>query len=161
MTDVKRLFTLYARAMNAYDLDVLKDVLHPDFIGTYPQSGELMRGPEGMRRQLAAFPGGGPSNPEAHVRLVNDDEERWVITPGYTVLPLSGPQRFTAVTRTHYPDGSIWHIVVIMEVRDSLIYRSTAYFAPEYEPPAWRDGLTERIPRDYGLTPLEAEGSVA
>ena len=27
------------------------------------------------------------------------DEERWAISPGYTVLPLSGPERFTTVTR--------------------------------------------------------------
>ncbi|MDP8904215.1 MAG: nuclear transport factor 2 family protein [Chloroflexota bacterium] len=144
----RELFTRFVTAMAERDMAALEQVIDPDFVGEYPQSGERFRGFSAFRAQLEAYPGGLPRGNASmgDARLV-DDEERWAITPGYTVLPLAGPQRFTAVVRTTYPDGSHWHIVSIIEIRDDRIARSTTYFAPEFDPPEWRRPLVEIVPR--------------
>jgi hypothetical protein len=79
------------------------------------------------------------------------DEERWAISPGYTVLPLTGPERYTTLARTRYPDGSLWWIVAIVELKDAKIYRSETYFAPDFDPPEWRKGMVEIGPREQSL----------
>jgi hypothetical protein len=141
----RELFSRFVKAMNELDFEQLEKILHPDFEGEYPQSGERFRGFAAFRSQLEQYPGGlptGSADPDS--ALLIGDEDRWVITPGYTVLPLAGPDRYTTVVKTKYPDGSLWYIVGIIELRDGLIYRTTSYFAPEFEPPEWRKDLTER-----------------
>lgn len=146
---VRQLFERFVEAINRLDFDALEEIIDPDYVGFYPQSGERFRGFGAFRAQLEHYPGGLISN-SSDVRnaKVIGDEERWVITPGYTVLPLTGPERYTTVARSQYPDGSKWHIISIVEVRDGRIVSSETYFAPEFEPPEWRRGLVEIVPRD-------------
>jgi hypothetical protein len=70
-----------------------------------------------------------------------------VISPGYTVLPLSGPDRYTTVSRSPYPDGSYWWVVSILTIKDDKVFHAETYFAPEFEPPEWRKDMVEIIPR--------------
>ena len=37
-----------------------------------------------------------------------------------------------------YPDGSRWAYRNIIELRDRLVFRSTEYWAPRTQAPAWR-----------------------
>jgi hypothetical protein len=144
-TAARELFTKFVTAMNKQDFDALEKLVHPDFEGDYPQSRERFRGFAAFRAQIEGYPGGltvGSADPESAILLGDDD--RWVVTPGYTVLPLASADRYTTVVKTKYPDGSTWHVIGIIEVRDGLIYRTSTYFAPEYEQPEWRRGLTER-----------------
>lgn len=135
----------FIEAMNTLDFAALERLMHPDYVGEYPQSRERFRGFASFRAQLEHYPGGAPAGAASNeTTMMLGDDERWVVTPGYTVLPLAGPDRYTAVLRTRYPDGSYWHIITIIELLDGLIHRSKTYFAPEYEPPEWRQGLTER-----------------
>jgi hypothetical protein len=130
---------------------------HPDFTADYPQSGEHFRGFASFRAQLQNYPGGLPETAPADVAKakVVGDEERWAITRGYTVLPLAGPERYTIVTRVPYPDGSRWWVVSIITLRDEKIFHTETYFAPEFEAPEWRRGLSEPMPHD----PREPLGS--
>jgi hypothetical protein len=141
----REVLTSFLRALGTQDFATLEQLIHPDYVGEYPQSRERFRGYAAFRAQLEQYPGGAPPGPGdvADALLIGGDD-RWVITPGYTVLPLSGPDRYTAVLRVVYPDGQPWHVITIVDLRDNLIHRSTTYFAPEYEPPEWRRGLTER-----------------
>ena len=75
------------------------------------------------------------------------DDERWVITPGYTVLPLAGPERYTTISRAKYPDGSWWWVVSVVELKGERIVSAETYFAPEFEPPEWRRELVDKGPR--------------
>lgn len=134
----------FVQAMNAMDFALLERLMHPDYVGDYPQSRERFRGFAAFRAQLEQYPGGAPAGSSDVEATVLADEERWVVTPGYTVLPLAGPDRYTAVLRTRYPDGTVWHVITIVELLDGLIHRSTTYFAPEYDPPEWRQAITER-----------------
>jgi ketosteroid isomerase-like protein len=141
----RELVASFIQAMDTLDFAALERLIHPDYVGEYPQSRERFKGFAAFRAQLEQYPEGLPagSTDTQATRLIGE-EDRWVVTPGYTVLPLAGPDLFTAVLRTRYPDGTYWHLVSIIEFRDGLIFRSTTYFAPEYDAPEWREGLTER-----------------
>jgi SnoaL-like protein len=142
-------FRRYIAAINTSDFDTLEQMLHSEYTQDYPQSGERFRGIAQFRQQLENYPGGVPATPaDDGSWKVLQDEERWAITPGYTVLPLSGPERYTMVTRVPYPDGSRWWLVSILTLKDEKIFHAETYFAPEFEPPEWRKGMVEIVPRD-------------
>jgi hypothetical protein len=44
-----------------------------------------------------------------------------------------------------YPDGSTWHAASILELRNGKVFRETAYWAPPFDPPAWRAQWVESI----------------
>ena len=142
-------FRRYASAIAELDYTALEQMIHADYVGEYPQSGERFRGFAAFRAQLEHYPGGLPATRADDPRTkVVGDEERWAITPGYTVLPLAGPERYTTVSRTSYPDGSRWWVVSILTLRDGKVAHAETYFAPEFEPPEWRKGMVEIVPRD-------------
>ena len=142
-------FRRYIRAIAELDFAKLETMIHPDYVGIYPQSGERFRGFSAFRAQLENYPGGLPAARfDDPTTKILGDEERWAITPGYTVLPLAGPERYTTVTRAPYPDGSRWWVVSILTLKDDKIIHAETYFAPEFEPPEWRRDIVEIIPRD-------------
>jgi len=150
MPESKReFFRRYMEAIAEKDYKSLKTMIHSDYVADYPQSGERFRGFEAFRFQLEQYPGGLTAEPydDASSKVLGD-EERWAISPGYTVLPLTGPDRFTTVTRSSYPDGSWWWIVSILTMKDDVIWHAETYFAPEFEPPEWRKGIVEIVARD-------------
>jgi hypothetical protein len=145
MPDSKQdFFRRYVQAIAELDFATLEGMIHPDYIGEYPQSGERFKGFAALKFQLEKYPGGLPAArfDDATTKILGE-EERWVISPGYTVLPLTGPERFTTVSRAPYPDGSRWWVVSIITLKDDKIWRAETYFAPEFEPPEWRKGIVE------------------
>jgi hypothetical protein len=109
-------------------------MLHPDFVADYPQSGERIRGYEAFRAMLEGYPGGLPSDGVNDPQIV-EEGERWAMTPGYTVVPMSQPNRYTTSVRIAYPDGSFWRTVTVVELRGDKVYRLESYFAPELPAP--------------------------
>ena len=146
---VSDFFSRYVRAVADLDFETLEKMIHPDFIGFYPQSGERFRGWATFKAQLENYPGGlgGGRLPNASAKVIGADEH-WAISPGYTVLPLAGPERYTTIARALYPDGSKWWVVAVVELKDGKIYRVDTYFAPDFEPPEWRRDFVEIVPRD-------------
>lgn len=142
-------FRRYVNAIATRDFSSLETMVHPDYVGEYPQSGERFRGFDALRFQLEHYPGGLVSADYVDSRMkVLGEEERWAISPGYTVLPLNAPERFTTVSRAPYPDGSQWWIVSILTLKDDKVWHAETYFAPEFEPPEWRKDIVEIVPRD-------------
>lgn len=116
---------------------------HPDWLSEWPQSGERVRGHASAVALDAAFPGGMPLV-EPH-RVVGS-EDRWVVTPVYTVQRIVGSGDFWwGDGHITYPDGARWHLVMLLELRDGKVYRETAYFAEPFEAPAWRAPFVERM----------------
>lgn len=148
MSNAEDFFRRYSNAIAERDYATLEAMIHPDFVLDYPQSGERFRGFASFKAQLENYPGGLPSAQvdDPMIKIVGDDD-RWVISPGYTVLPLAGPERFTSISCVPYPDGSRWWVVSIITLKDERIVHSEAYFAPEFEPPEWRKGMFEVVPR--------------
>jgi hypothetical protein len=142
-------FRRYVEAIAKKDFVQLEPMVHPDYVGEYPQSGERFKGFAALKFQLEQYPGGLPDEryDEKNSKVLGE-EERWAISPGYTVLPLTGPERFTTVSRSPYPDGSMWWVVSILTLKDDMVWHAETYFAPEFEPPEWRRGIVEIVPRD-------------
>jgi hypothetical protein len=149
LANLHDLFRRYTNAISERDYATLESLVHADFVMEYPQSGERFKGFAAFKTQLESYPGGLPAAEvdDPTTKVVGDDE-RWAISPGYTVLPLAGPERFTSIARVPYPDGSRWWVVSILTVKDDKMFHSETYFAPEFEPPEWRKGMVEIVPRD-------------
>src|SRR5690348_4764706 len=66
----------YAEGLAANDAAVLRECLHPDYLGRYPQSGEVIRGPANLLAIAQSFPGqeqGRLSTSVAHIRGRDDE----------------------------------------------------------------------------------------
>lgn len=123
-------------AMNVLHWDQLKSCIHPDYEEFYPQSGERIRGRDRAEAIVRNYPGG---NIQFKPEQVIGAEDRFVVTPSMSVLRIEGTgDIWTVVTKAHYPDGSAWYVISILEFRDDLIYRNTGFFAQPFEPPEWR-----------------------
>jgi hypothetical protein len=133
--DAHAFFVRFVKAVDELDFATLETMIHPDVIADMPQSGERSHGFAGFRAQLEQYPNGGVRNPVATDARVLTDEDRWAITPSYTVVPLTGAKEFTVLMRAQYPDGRWWHLIVLVELRDEKIYRTLNYFAPEMPAP--------------------------
>ena len=77
------------------------------------------------------------------VRAAATDEHR-VLAPLFTVVHVQGRGDAGTITlRNRYPDGTWWWIVIVYELRDGRIARSSLFFAPEFEAPEWRAEFAE------------------
>jgi hypothetical protein len=133
--DAHAFFTRFVKAIDELDFATLEAMFHPECVGEMPQSGERSHGFAGFRAQLEQYPSGGIQNPVATDARLLPEEDRWAITPAYTVVPLAGKQEFTVLMKAQYPDGRWWHLVTLVELRDDKIYRTLNYFAPELPAP--------------------------
>ena len=132
--------------MNRHDIERLRELVTPDYVEEYPQSGERVVGPDNLLAMMENYPGGlRPRRFDVpNARLVGEDEQ-YLVGPSSTVLHMTGSgDTWTAVTRVRYPDG-MWHVVMFVEFRGDRIARMTDYFAPEFPAPEWRAQWVERI----------------
>ncbi len=126
----------FANALDRQDWHQLGDYIHQDAVFEFPQSGERFRGLTSIRAQFENYPDFGPGT--SHLDEIIGGT-MYALTPSYTVIAIDGSgDRGTAVVRVRYPDGSMWWAINLYELRDGLIARSRAYFAPDFEAPDWR-----------------------
>jgi len=136
----------FVRALVDKDLDAQAAFLADDYVDEMPQSGERIRGYANARAIAEHYPGGvGTLEPSAGQLRGADD--RWVMTPSFSIVRIEGTgNTFTYTGTVHYPGtGETWHIVAIAEVRDGKIAKTTTYYAAPFEAPAWRAPYVERF----------------
>jgi hypothetical protein len=137
VTDAERAMRTLAEILKAADWPRLGEVLHPDAVLEYPQSGERFRGLDNIRAQFEHYPDLDPGGSE--LEEVIGEPRAYALTPSYTVIGVEGSgERGTAIIRVRYPDASMWWAVNVYELRDGRITRSRTYFAPDFEAPDWR-----------------------
>ena len=110
-------------AIQAGDYAVLHDLLTPDAITRWPQSGERITGAMACVRVYENYPGGPPS---------------------YRVLRISGDGAVWVAELVADYGAERWHAVSIIEFEGPRIARMTDFFGPAFPAPAWREGLVER-----------------
>ncbi|MGH2456455.1 MAG: nuclear transport factor 2 family protein [Candidatus Limnocylindria bacterium] len=133
----------YVRALQSGDLDAQDETLHDDFQEGYPQSGERIVGKVNRRAILRHFTEN-MGSPLPKVDMVMGAEDRWVLSPSFSALHISGTgDEYAVVGRATYPDGSEWHIIQLIKMKDGLIWRIRAYFGPPFEPAPWRADWVE------------------
>ena len=133
----------YVRATADGEMDRLAELRHTDWTSEWPQSGERIRGDGNMRGIVDHYPGG---LPEVHTGRLVGSEDRWIMTPMYSVLRVVGSgDSWWADGTIKYPDGSTWFYVAFFELRDGKVFRETEYFAAPFEAPDWRKPFVERM----------------
>ena len=101
-----------------------------------------------MEAMLANYPG---DLKGLGTQRIVGGEERFVRSPLFTIIRIEGnDEALTGIQRIRYPDGSLWFAVVLCELRDGLVYRVETYFAPFFDPPAWRSQFVEIRSRPDG-----------
>ncbi|WBU60611.1 nuclear transport factor 2 family protein [Paracoccus albus] len=120
-TDIVRAFWA---SMQSNDFDMAaREWLSPDYIGSWPQTGEVIRGPAEYAAVNNAFPGRGDWRFE-EISLVAD-----------------GNRVVTDTRITHEPLEIATHAITFHEISGNLILRQTEYWPDEYPVPAWREGF--------------------
>jgi len=100
-------------------------IVHEDFVQEWPQSGERVRGKEACLNIARNYPGGPP---QLTLGRVTGEGDHWVVE-----------------ATSRYPDGTDYHVVAVLELRDGKIARETDYFGPVYPAPDWRRQWVEPI----------------
>ena len=97
---------------------------HPDdYIMEMPQSGELIRGRENMRKFHEAY----PNTPSIRLRRVLVRDGLWV------------------VEAINNYSGQVSDMTMIIELKDGRIWRDRRYYAEPFEAPEWRAQWVEQV----------------
>jgi len=69
------------------------------------------------------------------------------MTPTLSLMRINGSgERYTGTGLITYPNGQVWHLVQLIEMRGGKIVKLTTYFAEPFEAPEWRAKWVERTP---------------
>ncbi len=128
------------KALNEHNLDEWETLVTEDYIEEYPQSGEVIRGRKNVRAVIENYPGGllddGLDVSSARMAAT---EAQWVKTPTFTFVRVEGTGNVgTAAFKARYPDGSLWWVIILYDLRGDKVAKSTAFFAPTFDAPDWR-----------------------
>jgi len=96
---------------------------HEDYVMEMPQSGELVRGRENMRKFQEAY----PNSPSIRLRRVLVRDGLWV------------------VEAVNDYGGHVFDMAMIIELKDGKIWRDRRYYAEPFEAPEWRAQWVERM----------------
>ena len=136
----------YAEAATTNNHDALEALRHPDWQVMWPQSGEQVVGSSDFHTIVENYPGG---QAKTQIRRIVGSEDRWVVTPGNTVLRIAGSGDFWwgewSVT---YPDGRSYLCIDLFELRDGKVWRETVYWAEPFEAPDWRRQWVRLAPKE-------------
>src|SRR5438105_13220949 len=80
----------YAAGLAANDPDMLRECLHPDYVGRYPQSGEVIRGPANMLAIAQNFPGQEQGRVSTSVANIRGGGDEFVTNRSWSIHHLRG-----------------------------------------------------------------------
>ena len=133
----------FTEALAANDFDAQDALLHDDYVGRYPQSGEVIRGRENRRKIMENYPGTQGGITSSSYRILGSDDE-FVTGPSFNLMHLSGSgDEMSLLGSITYPNGETWQTVLFITMREGKIWREVAYFGPPFDPPAWRAPFVE------------------
>jgi limonene-1,2-epoxide hydrolase len=113
------------RALEKEDFEAAKAELHPDFVESYPQSGERIRGIQNWESLVTTYPG----FPAITVSRIIGRDDLWV----------------TEAAFDYSKDGSPpYQVCEVQECRDGKIAAVNAVFGAPFEPADWRAAFVER-----------------
>ena len=132
----------FFNALNARRLDEIAELANPDVVQEWPQSGERIKGLKNVRAVIENY----PDLPRVDLQRVAGDEDKWVLTPSWTPLRITGTgDAYTVETRIAYPNGDVWSGVSILQFRNGKVSRITEYFAAPFPPAEWRSQWVEKM----------------
>ncbi len=136
----------FARTLEDKDFDAQAMLLADEFVEEMPQSGERTRGKANWLAISRNYPGGVGTVESGSGRLVGA-EDRWVVTPTFSVLRIEGSgDVYTYVGTVQYATGQTWQMIAVIELRNAKIAKITTWYAAPFEAPEWRAPFVERFP---------------
>jgi len=133
----------YVEAMKSRDIESQRALMHPDFVATYPQSGEVFHGRDNYIEMLRNYPEG---LPQGEVVSIKGEPQTFV---EYPTLPIMSPtvtvfggDDFVLEGTVTYSDGSVYNIVILLHLEAGLVKEEISYYAAPFEAPAWRRPYT-------------------
>lgn len=140
----------WTRALAEDDLDAQVALLHPDYVGRYPQSGEIIRGPDNFRAVTEHYPGRESTPLAVSVAAIQGEDDQFLARPSWpawTVVHVSGSDdQFTLAGQVRYPNGQTWHAVALLTLKGGKVWRESDYFAAPFDAPEWRRPFVEVEP---------------
>ena len=145
--DNRALVDRYLAAHRTKDWATVGELVDPEIVVSFPQSGETFRGRDNYVGTLINYPDGlddsdfvvvkahEPPKPEVHV----------VSSPigPPTITVSGGGDTFFVEGVVDYPNGETYHWVGVVTVRNGAISTETWYFARPFDPPEWRAEYVE------------------
>ena len=138
----------WAHGMRNRDVAALEELVHPDIVVTYPQSGEVMRGRENLLAMVSNYP---TDLPETTLSELHGPHEHVQVSSPLpfgipTITVVGEGDTFVLEGVATYPNGDVFHVAMIIEVRDGKVASETSYFARPFEAPEWRAPYVEPLP---------------
>src|SRR5680860_1879784 len=98
----------------------------------HPQTRERIQGLEDHRVMARGFQElGGITISEEEREFVGGDEERYLLTPLFTMVKVQGTGGTLVVTtKIGYPDGSEWYTTGIVTLHEGKMLKQVLFFAP-------------------------------
>ncbi len=137
----------YVEAVLSEDWATVLELMDPDMVGIYPQSGEVFRGRDNYLAVLANYPGGSPKLVIEETHGQREEVSVQAVPFGLPKITVSGGgDTFSLTGKVEYPDGSTWHFVSLVEFSGGKLVKETIYFAPTFDAPEWRAPYAESRP---------------
>lgn len=135
-----------AQCVQDQDLVGIAELLHPEIVVAYPQSGEVFRGKDNYLAMLSNYPTGLPDARELEIR--GRKEEVMVTSPFPFAIPTitvtgSGDTFVLEGDAGPYPDGVVYKYVSIVKLREGKLSEETDYFGAPFDAPDWRRPFAE------------------
>ena len=121
--DIRTALERHWAASEASDFETEHDIYHEDAVLDYPQSGERIRGREGIRATRSLH----PADRHFTVRRIVGSGDLWLTE---YVISYDGTPSFT---------------VSVMEFRDGKVGRETQYFGDPFPAAPWRAEWVEPL----------------
>ena len=138
----RELINRFYDALNSRRFDQISELVDPDVVQEWPQSGERIKGLKNFRAVMENY----PDLPSVEPRSVSGTEDKWVLTPSWTPLRITGSgDVYTVESRITYPNGEVWSGVSVVEFRNGKASKMTEYFAAPFPAAEWRSSWVEQI----------------
>jgi hypothetical protein len=140
--DNRQLIDRFYSALNARRFDEMHEFVDSNVVQDWPQSGERIKGLKNVRAVMENY----PDLPSVETRRVVGAEDKWVLTPTFTPLRITGTgDVYTIETRINYPNGEVWSGVSIVQFHNGKVSKMTEYFAAPFPAAEWRSQWVEKI----------------
>lgn len=132
--------------LNLRDWEGLGELFAENVVVDWPQSKERILGRKNIMEVFRQYPQGGVAPAPTSTLFVSGDEDRFLVTPMFTVVKAEGSgDSATSIVKTRYPDGSDWYVVTIATAGKGELVKVVQYFAPCYDAPEWRAQWVQRM----------------
>jgi ketosteroid isomerase-like protein len=143
----RQVIEAFVDALARNDLDAQDALIHDDWVGRWPQSGEVIRGRANRRAIIENYPDSEGRGPGVATSRIVGSDDKFITGPSplFNMIHVQGSgDDLTATGTITYPNGETWHYVTLFTMREGKIWRQLEFYAAPFEAPAWRAPYVER-----------------